>query len=81
MTTSNQTVRTMMAITRDVSPSLAGCELSFVPRAAIDIERAVAQHHAYRDALTAVGCRVIALPAKPDMPDAVFVEDVAIVLD
>jgi len=71
----------MIAMTRDVSPSLAGCELSFVPRAAIDIERAVAQHHAYREALTALGCRVIALPAQPDMPDAVFVEDVAIVLD
>lgn len=71
----------MIAITRDVSPSLAGCELSFVPRAAIDIERATAQHHAYRDALTALGCRVIALSAQPAMPDAVFVEDVAIVLD
>lgn len=71
----------MIAITRDVSPSLAGCELSFVARNAIDIERAVAQHHAYRDALTALGCRVIALPAQPEMPDAVFVEDVAIVLD
>lgn len=71
----------MIAITRDVSPSLAGCELSFVARTAIDVERAVAQHHAYRKVLTALGCRVIALPALADMPDAVFVEDVAIVLD
>jgi len=71
----------MIAITRDVSPSLAGCELSFVQRTAIDIDRAVAQHHAYRDALAALGCRVITLPAQADMPDAVFVEDVAIVLD
>jgi dimethylargininase len=81
MAASTEAARTMIALTRDVSPSLARCELSFVPRAAIDIERAVAQHHAYLDALTALGCRVIALPAQPDMPDAVFVEDVAIVLD
>ncbi|MEO6263864.1 MAG: arginine deiminase family protein [Luteimonas sp.] len=70
-----------IAITRDVSPSLAGCELSYVPRTAIDVEHAAAQHLAYRDALAVLGCRVIALPAEADMPDAVFVEDVAIVLD
>jgi dimethylargininase len=71
----------MIAITRDVSPSLAACELSFVARTAIDLDRAVAQHAAYRDALRALGCEVVSLPAQPDMPDAVFVEDVAIVLD
>jgi len=71
----------MIAITRDVSPSLAGCELSFVPRSPIDIERAVAQHEAYRDALRALGCTVVALPAQQAMPDAVFVEDVAVVFD
>ena len=71
----------MIAITRDVSPSLAGCELSFVPRTDIDVDRAVAQHHAYREALETLGCRVVALAAQPEMPDAVFVEDVAIVLD
>jgi dimethylargininase len=71
----------MIAITRDVSPSLAGCELSFVPRSPIDIDRAIAQHDAYREALRDLGCEVLSLPAQPDMPDAVFVEDVAIVLD
>lgn len=71
----------MIAITRDVSPTLAGCELSFVDRVAIDPERAIAQHHAYRDALKTLGCHVVELPAQLDMPDAVFVEDVAIVLD
>jgi dimethylargininase len=71
----------MIAITRDVSPSLAGCELSFVPRTAIDIDRAIAQHEGYRAALRALGCEVLSLPAQADMPDAVFVEDVAIVLD
>jgi dimethylargininase len=71
---------TMIAITRDVSPSLAGCELSFVAREPIDAERAATQHEAYRHALESLGCRVVALPAQVHMPDAVFVEDVAIVL-
>ena len=70
-----------IAITRDVSPSLGGCELSFVPRTEIDVARAAAQHESYRDALESLGCRVIALPAQPNLPDAVFVEDVALVFD
>ena len=71
----------LIAITRDVSASLADCQLSFVDRDAIDVERAAAQHHAYRQALESLGCRVLSLPAQDAMPDAVFVEDVAIVLD
>jgi len=71
----------LVAITRDVSPSLAHCELSFVERAPIDLARAVEQHLAYREALAALGCEVHALPALPAHPDAVFVEDVAVVVD
>ena len=74
-------MHTSIAMTRDVSPSLANCELSFVDRSPIDHERAAAQHGAYRDALRALGCKLIALPMLPDMPDAVFVEDMAVVLD
>ena len=69
------------AITRDVSPSLGAGELSFVPRTGIDVARAVAQHESYRRALESFGCRVISLPAQADLPDAVFVEDVALVFD
>ena len=71
----------MIAITRDVSPSLAACELSFVARSEIDLDRAIAQHEAYRHTLQTLGCRVVALEAQAELPDAVFVEDVAIVLD
>lgn len=70
-----------MAITREVSASLGGCELSFVPRLPIDVNRASAQHLAYRQALQTLGCEVVLLPAEPGLPDAVFVEDVAVVLD
>jgi dimethylargininase len=70
-----------LAITRAVSPAFAGCVLTHVSRAPIDLERARRQHAAYEAALRELGCRVQALPALPDHPDCVFVEDVAVVLD
>jgi dimethylargininase len=69
------------AITREISPALADCQLSFVARDAIDIARAGAQHAAYRTALEALGCEVLELPAEPAYPDSVFVEDVALAFD
>ena len=69
------------AITREVSPALAACELSFVPRGAIDVALARRQHAAYCHALESLGCEVIELPALVDFPDSVFVEDVALVFD
>lgn len=75
-------VRAMLvAITREVSPSLGDCQLTHVARAPIDVTRAEAQHRAYQRVLASLGCRVLTLEAEPSMPDAVFVEDVAIVLD
>jgi dimethylargininase len=70
-----------IAVTREVSPSLGDCELSYVPREAIDVAHARAQHRDYQRALEILGCRLLTLPAEPDLPDSVFVEDVAIVLD
>lgn len=69
------------AITRDVSPALDGCELSFVHREPIDVARAQKQHAEYQRVLASLGCRLLPLPAEPAWPDSVFVEDVAIVLD
>ena len=70
-----------IAITRGVSAGIAACELTHVERQAIDLERARAQHRAYEEALARAGCRVESLPALDDLPDSVFVEDVAVVLD
>jgi dimethylargininase len=39
------------------------------------------QHHAYEFLLAKLGARLISLPAEPALPDSVFVEDPAIVLD
>lgn len=71
----------MYAITRTVSPCLTDCALTFLERVAIDIERAQEQHRRYEQCLEALGLRVLSLPQEPDLPDAVFVEDTAVVLD
>jgi len=69
------------AIVRAVSPALARCELTFLPRMPIDVTRAEAQHRAYVGALERAGTSVRVLPPEPDLPDSVFVEDTAVVLD
>ena len=71
----------LTAITRAVSPAIVNCELSFIDRKPIDLATARAQHHAYEKLLAKLGARVISLPAEPDLPDSMFVEDPAIVLD
>lgn len=71
----------IIAIVRDVSDALADCELSFVERQGIDLERVREQHAAYVAALEAAGCEVRVTPSLPEMADAVFVEDTAIVVD
>src|SRR5258708_16039403 len=71
----------LTAITRAVSRSLAGCELTWLDRTPIDIDRAIAEHHAYERCLESLGAHVVSLPALEEHPDAVFVEDPAIVLD
>lgn len=70
-----------IAITRQVSPAINQCELTHIEREPIDFERACAQHRQYENALRSLGMEVISLDAEPDLPDSVFVEDVALVLD
>jgi dimethylargininase len=71
----------ILAITRQVSPSIEKCELTHLEREPIDLEHARSQHAAYESCLAELGCRVCSLPPEQDLPDAVFVEDAAIVLD
>ena len=70
-----------IAITREVSPRMACCELTHVTREKIDINAARAQHLEYEHCLVRLGCRVQRLSVEPELPDSVFVEDTAIVLD
>jgi dimethylargininase len=70
-----------IAIVREISPNIGKCELTHFEREPIDFGRASAQHGEYRNCLERLGCTVISLPAEPDLPDSVFVEDAALVLD
>ncbi len=47
---------------------------------AIDVTRAQVQHRLYASALRAAGLEVVVLPSAPGLPDACFVQDVALVL-
>jgi dimethylargininase len=71
----------MRAIVRRPSRAISRCALTFLERQAIDFERAVAQHAAYVSALRSAGVDVQVLGPEPDLPDAVFVEDTAVVVD
>jgi len=71
----------LVALTREVSPAIADCELEFLDRQPIDVAMADEQHRQYQSCLAELGVHVEILPAAPDMPDGVFVEDPAIVLD
>jgi dimethylargininase len=70
-----------IAITREVSASIADCELTHLDRAPIDVAVARAEHAAYERALVEAGCALARIPADDALPDAVFVEDAAVVLD
>lgn len=70
-----------IALTRDVSPAIANCELTHLVREPIDLEAARAQHAAYERCLEKAGCTVRRLPADSSTPDSVFIEDIAIVFD
>jgi dimethylargininase len=70
-----------IALTRAVSPAMADCELTHVARVPIDVDLAVRQHAAYERVLEGLGFTVQRLEAAPDLPDSVFIEDTAVVLE
>jgi dimethylargininase len=71
----------LTAITRAVSPAINRCEIGFIDRQPIDVARANEQHRQYEALLSELGANVMSLPAEPDYPDSVFVEDPAVVVD
>lgn len=70
-----------VAITHIPTAGLEQGERTFVGRDPIDLDLARRQHVAYCDLLAQLGCDVEILAHNPDCPDAVFVEDTAVVLD
>lgn len=71
----------LIAYTREVSPALADCELTHLEREPLDVAGARAEHEAYESVLGRFGAKVRRLPPTPHLPDGVFVEDSAVVLD
>jgi dimethylargininase len=71
----------LLAYTRAVSPTLGDCELTHLARTPINVKRAAAEHAAYEETLRRLGVNVRRIAAAPHLPDAVFVEDTAIVFD
>ena len=71
----------LIAITRQVSPNINHCELSFHERRPIDLRKAVEQHETYQRLLSELGLRIAELAKEPDLPDSVFVEDPAVVVE
>lgn len=71
----------LIAMTRDVSAAIDRCELTHLSRGPIDVQIARRQHEAYEQGLRDAGCVVVHLAAGDDMPDSVFIEDIAVVFD
>lgn len=70
-----------VALLRDVSPSIALCELTYIERQPIDYARAVEEHEGFARVLRDLGLEVISLAGDAHYPDCCFVEDTAVVLD
>ncbi len=71
----------MIAITRDVTPSIIACELTHIDRQPIDPMMAAVEQREYRKLLASLGLEVVRIPGDRAYPDSVFIEDTAIVLD
>src|SRR5690349_2597819 len=71
----------LIGITHVPSPQLQDGERTYVEESRVDYALAIEQHRAYCDALRACGVDVHTLDVNRSMPDCVFVEDTAIVLD
>jgi dimethylargininase len=69
------------AITRGVSRSISGCELTYRSREHIDYEKAASQLEQYCELLRKWNVDLITMPANDTYPDACFVQDTAIILD
>jgi dimethylargininase len=71
----------MLALTHVPSPNLDQCQRTYIAPASIDLALAQRQHEAYCTTLRQCGARVVTLDVNVDLPDSVFIEDTAIVLD
>jgi dimethylargininase len=71
----------MLALTHLPSPNMADCLRMHADGPRIDQKAAFQQHAGYRQMLERCGAVVETLDVNRDLPDCVFIEDTAIVLD
>jgi dimethylargininase len=71
----------LVAVTRQVASTLAEGDVTWIRREPVDVDRAIVQHGAYESLPRELGAYVISLPPEPTLPDSVFVEDTAVVVD
>jgi dimethylargininase len=71
----------MLALTHLPSPRLQHGLRTHVERSLIDFDRALEQHAAYCLLLLRCGADVLPLNVNAEQPDAVFIEDTAVMLD
>src|SRR5207244_1407288 len=71
----------LLAVTHLPSPRLHEGERTFVGDSPIDDRVAMRQHERYCEALRTCGAHVITIDTNRALPDSVFIEDTAIVLD
>ncbi len=70
---------TSKAIVRPPSAALRRCISGHPLHHTVNLERALQQHDEYVSTLEELGLEVIVLEPQPDLPDACFVEDTAVV--
>src|SRR5581483_9627262 len=71
----------MLALTHAPSPNLEQCQRTYVTPTPIEYGLAVRQHEAYCQMLRRSGVEVRTLVVNQELPDSVFIEDTAVVLD
>ena len=71
----------LSAFTRGVSRTIGDCKLTFMDREQVDVAAATRQHDAYTQCLKNMGVQITALDLLPEAPDAVFIQDTAVVVD
>jgi dimethylargininase len=68
------------ALVRRPSPRLADGIVTHIERTAVDVDRAMAQHEGYVNALRTHGWQIRDVEPADDCPDSVFVEDTLVVV-
>ena len=69
----------LLALVRPPGPSLQKGERTHIEREPIDFARAQEQYARYVEALRQAGAEIVEVPAAPQLPDSVFIEDTAAV--